>query len=336
MILGWIDEAVRDGAAKQKACEVVGISRRTLQRWRRQGIGDDNRAGPRKKPKNALTEQEQANVLKILTSQEFRDKSPWQIVPVLADRGKYVASESTMYRLLRKADMQKHREPTREAHKRHRPDEFKATAPNQVWSWDITYLASEVRGAFFYLYMVVDIFSRKITADAVFESESGGHAADVLGEACHLEGVTKDQLVIHSDNGGPMKSATLIATLQSLGVANSYSRPMVSNDNAYSESLFRTVKCRPEYPRQPFKSLEDARCWVAQFVSWYNTEHLHSGIGFVTPKMRHQGLDREMLVKRRQVYAAARAENPDRWSGETRQWKYVEDVILNRGPELAR
>ena len=149
---------------------------------------------------------------------------------------------------------------------------------------------------------------------------------------CEREGVRRDQLVIHSDNGAPMKAATLLAFLQAIGVVPSFSRPSVSNDNPYSESLFRTTKYRPEYPRKPFESIEHARRWATWFVDWYNTEHRHSSIKFVTPKQRHLGEDVTILAKRAALYAEARARHPGRWTGQTRSWNHVEKVILNPAP----
>lgn len=329
MILGAIDEAIESGASQEAACETVDIAARTLQRWREQGIGDDNRAGPKTAPGNKLTEKERQEIVAVLNSEEFRDLSPWQIVPKLADEGRYMASESSMYRILHAEGLQKHRGRSRAPQKRKRPKELVATGPNQVWSWDITYLQTPVRGAFLYVYMVVDVFSRKIVAREVHDRECGELASRLLESACRREGVDRDQLVIHSDNGGPMKSATLLATLQALGVAASFSRPSVSNDNPFSESAYRTMKYRPEYPRKPFESLEAARSWVEAFVRWYNTEHQHSGVRFVTPEERHQGLDKEILEKRTRVYEAARARCPQRWSGRTRNWSRIEEVRLN-------
>lgn len=329
MILGLIIEAVEAGATEAAASAAIEISSRTLQRWRRRGVGDDNRAGPKTTPGNKLSASERREVISMLTSEEYRDLSPWQIVPKLADQDCYIASESTMYRILREEDMQHHRAPTAEPQKRNRPDELVATAPNQVWSWDITYLASPVRGAFYYAYMITDVFSRKIVGWTVEECEDGAVAARLLAASCKSEGAALNELSLHSDNGGPMKSATLLATLQSLGVAASFSRPSVSNDNPFSESLFRTVKCRPQYPRGPFASLEAARSWFLWFVNWYNTEHQHSGISFVTPDQRHRGIDEEILENRRAVYAAAKSRNPERWTGNTRDWSRVSQVKLN-------
>lgn len=335
MILGLVAEAVDAGASHEAACESAGISARSLQRWRSKGIGDDNRAGPITEPGNKLSKKERQKVLSALNSEEYRDLSPWQIVAKLADQGLYVASEATMYRILHEEQMQNHRERSREPQKRYRPDELVATAPNQVWSWDITYMASPVRGAFYYAYMVIDVFSRKIVAKAVHDCECGELAAQLIEAACQREGVDRNQLVIHSDNGSPMKCATLLAKLLDLGVATSFSRPSVSNDNPFSESLFRTTKYRPEYPKGSFESLKAAREWVRWFVAWYNTEHQHSGISFVTPDERHSGLDIQILKKRESVYAAAKARHPERWSGKTRDWSRVDEVRLNPNLEAA-
>lgn len=266
-------------------------------------------------------------ILAVVNRPEYRDLSPKQIVPRLADAGEYLASESTIYRLLRRTHQQHHRE--RSQAPRPRPRELVATGPNQVWSWDITYLPSPVRGVFYYLYMVMDVWSRKIVGWTVRESESAEYAAQLIEKACLAEGVRPDELTLHADNGGPMKASTLCAKLDLLNVRMSYSRPRVSNDNPYSESLFRTVKYRPEYPRGPFTSLESAGEWVESFVAWYNCDHRHSGIRFVTAEERHAGRDREVLERRKVVYAEARSRHPERWTGRTRNWKPIETVRLN-------
>lgn len=327
MILGLLDEAVAAGARQAKACEIVGVDARTLQRWREQGIGEDRRAGPRTAPGNKLSAAEEQRILEVVNAPEHRDLSPKQIVPRLADEGQYLASESTIYRLLRRADQQHHR--GRSQAPRPRPHELVATGPNQVWSWDITYLPSPVRGLFFYLYLVMDVWSRKIVGMCVQASEDGAFAALLIEEACRVEGVDPGELHLHADNGAAMKSSTLLAKLNELQVSPSYSRPRVSDDNPYSESLFRTVKYRPEYPRGPFASLEAARAWAEDFVGWYNDEHRHSGIRFVTPAQRHGGHDQTILARRDVVYAAARAKHPERWTGATRDWRPVRIVRLN-------
>jgi transposase InsO family protein len=184
--------------------------------------------------------------------------------------------------------------------------------------------------------MVEDVFSRKIVGWAVHETECNEHAARLLEESCAREGIARDRLVLHSDNGSPMKGATILATLQRLGVVTSFSRPRVSDDNPYSESLFRTLKYRPEYPGRGFASLDDARAWVCAFVRWYNTEHRHSAIRFVTPEQRHSGQDKDLLSERHQVYEAARRRHPDRWSRATRNWSPIEQVVLNPAPHDSR
>ena len=334
MILGLVYEALDGGARQSKACEILELDERTVQRWRAQGIGEDRRCGPRTTPNNKLSALERKEVLRTVNSVEFQNLSPKQIVPQLASRGKYLASESTMYRILRQENQLAHRAASTPPRKRYRPTEYTATGPNEVWSWDITFLKSPIRGEFFRLYMVMDVWSRKIVDWAVHRNETSDHASELLNRACEREQITRDGLVVHSDNGSPMKGATLLATFQELGIVPSYSRPRVSDDNPYSEALFRTVKYRPEYPTQPFASIEAARAWVARFVAWYNYEHLHSGIRYVTPVQRHCGEDVAILQKRDQVYQQARNRNPERWSGKTRNWSHIKEVVLNPEPQI--
>lgn len=331
MIRQLIDEAVAAGARRKVACEFIGLTARTLERWAEHD--DDRRHGPNTVPANKLSETERRKLLAVATSAEFRDQSPKQIVPRLADRGEYLASESTFYRVLHDEDMQHHRARSRPSVSR--PHEHTASAPWQVASWDITYLPSLVRGQFFYLYLVEDVWSRKILGWAVHEEESAELAA-ALVDRIRLDagGIDLRGWVLHSDNGGPMKGATMLATLQRLGVVPSFSRPGVSDDNPFSEALFRTLKYCPRYPSKSFASLEEARAWVARFVVWYNQEHQHSGIGYVTPAARHAGDDIAILAARRAVYQRARRRHPARWAGDTRQWERPPTVTLN--PENRR
>ena len=337
MITKLIDDAVKAGARLERSCEVMGLAPRTLQRWQRQGEQNfDRRFGPKTEPSNKLSKAERKHVLEAANRPEHRDRSPKQIVPQLADEGIYIASESTFYRILKQEDALHHREPSR-PRSQSRPPEHVATGPLKLWSWDITYLRSPVRGAFYFLYMVEDVWSRKIVGWAVHEEESMNLSSQLIDETATRLGCVRSQLVLHSDNGGPMKGATMLATLDRLGITPSFSRPRVSDDNPYSESLFRTLKYRPEYPRGAFKSLEAAREWVEGFVAWYNTEHLHSAIGFVTPDDRHQARDKKIFKKRNRVYREARNRNPQRWSGKTRKWEHHEVVRLNpeRGKSVA-
>lgn len=328
MILAAVQEAQQAGARFVRCAEVVRIDARTLQRWKRHPTGEDGRKGPRSAPHNRLSEEERREVLALLTSREFCDLSPKQIVPRLADRGIYVASESTMYRLLREAKLAAHRGRER-PRQMARPTELTAEGPNQVWSWDITYLKSPIRGCFYYLYLIVDVWSRKTVGWCVHDRECSELASELVAAAIESERANPEGLTLHQDNGGPMKGASLKATLEALGVLASYSRPRVSDDNPFSEALFRTLKYRPEYPTKPFSSLPHARKWVTEFVTWYNSEHLHSGIGFVTPEERHQGRDLALLARRKAVYERAKARNPERWSGATRAWKNDATVTLN-------
>jgi transposase InsO family protein len=328
MIIELIDEAVKSGARREKACALLGLSARGVDRWRPANGGEDRRAGPAAVPTHALTDEERKLVLDTANRPEFRNLSPRQIVPLLADRGEYIASESTFYRVLREAGQLAHRQHARPT-RRHRPKEHVARGPNEVWSWDITYLRSPVRGVFFYLYLAVDVWSRKIVGWSVRHEESAEYARDFITQAFDGEGVDPKKLVLHADNGGPMKGSTLLSTLQRLGVVPSFSRPSVSDDNPYSEALFRTMKYRPGYPRRPFGSFEDALRWVDGFVAWYNDEHLHSGIRYVTPSDRHARRDRPILTRRHDVYTAAKKRAPRRWSRHTRNWTPVGAVYLN-------
>jgi transposase InsO family protein len=240
-----------------------------------------------------------------------------------------LASESTFYRILREEKQLTHRRSERPAQTRTKPRAICATAPNQLYSWDITYLPSVIRGQFFYLYLFVDIFSRKIVGWQVYEEENSTLAGELLRDLCQREGIQAEQLILHSDNGSPMKGSTMLATLQQLGVMPSFSRPSVSNDNPYSESLFKTLKYRPTYPLKPFADVTEARQWVTKLVEWYNHEHRHSAIRFVTPAQRHEGLDGKLLDNRKVVYEAARAKHPQRWSGSSRNWQKIQTVHLN-------
>lgn len=328
MIVGLVEEAVRAGARRDKACEVIGLCARTLARWCAEGGGKDGRAEAGVSPAHKLTEAEKAQIVAHATSSEYRDLSPRQIVPLLADKGIYVASESSFYRVLHEAGLMTHREPSRPRTNR-RPPEHVATAPNTVWSWDITYLRSPVRGIYYYLYLVIDVFSRKVVACAVHDVESAELASNLVERACEREGVVRDTLVLHADNGGPMKGSTMLTTLQRLGVVASFSRPSVSDDNPFAEAIFRTLKYRPGYPKKPFVDLPAATAWVDGFVRWYNSEHLHSGIRFVRPSDRHEGRENAILAARHGLYTKAKARAPRRWTRETRNWTPVGAVRLN-------
>lgn len=325
-----IEEAVMAGARKFKACDEMDISVRTYQRWTESGrVKVDGRPEAiRPTPANKLTSDERAAVVEVANSPAYKSLPPSQIVPALADQGRYLASESSFYRVLREYGMQQHR--GRQQAPETRPlSTHRATGPNQVWCWDITWLPGPVKGLFYYLYLVLDLYSRKIVGWEIYEEESSELSSVLIKKAYLREGVAGKPLVLHSDNGSPMKGASLMETLYHLGVMESYSRPRVSNDNAYAEALFRTFKYRPGYPYQGFATLEKARDWVLEFVHWYNHEHKHSGLKFISPAERHSGLSDEIMQNRKSIYAAARRANPNRWSGEIRNWDLPESVWLN-------
>jgi transposase InsO family protein len=304
----------------------MGIDVKTFKRWKIEI--QDKRKGPLTAPANKLTAEEVSEIIRVSTSKDYMDLPPSKIVPTLADKGIYIASESSFYKILNLNNLLNHRGKSKPRNS-HYPSPLVATAPNQIYSWDITYLRSPISGVFYYLYMFMDIFSRKIVGFKIHECESMDYSSKLIEEICFQEKISKDQLILHSDNGGAMKGATMLATLQKLGVIPSFSRPKVSDDNPFSESLFKTLKYCPEYPSRPFGSIEEATGWVEKFVYWYNNIHLHSGIKFVTPSSRHEGKDLAILENRKIVYQRAKIKNPNRWSGAIRNWDKIEKVYLN-------
>lgn len=331
LFVDWIREAVTAGARRWRACEEVGFSLRTLQRWT---VGktvktDARTTCVRPEPINKLSEVERQHLLNVCNSAEYAQLPPSQIVPRLADKGIYIASESTFYRVL-KAHDQCHRRGRAQAPGKHKaPTSYRAEAANQVWSWDITYLPTPVRGQFYYLYLFEDIYSRKAVGWDVYEQESGELAASLLQRIVMTEQCFANPPVLHSDNGAPMKSLTLLSKMYDLGITPSRGRPRVSNDNPYSESLFRTLKYCPQWPADGFATIDAAREWVREFIGWYNNHHCHSRIRFVTPAQRHRGEDKIILKKRHELYERAKQERPERWSGDTRNWEPVGIVNLN-------
>ncbi len=328
-----ITDAVATGARKRQACAEVGITLRTLERWVADGAvrADRRPQAVRPPPSNKLTEAERAEVLRVVNEPRFASRPPTQIVPSLADEGKYLASESSFYRILREANQLKHRGRARAPQARAVPRHC-AQAPNQLYAWDITYLPGPIQGMFFFLYLVLDVFSRKIVAYEVHEAvrrtcrtthRAGGATRRHRGQ--NARGATQD-------NGSPMKASTYLAKLAELGIRPSYSRPGVSDDNAYAESLFRTCKYRPQYPGA-FASLEEARAWMLRFTRWYNHSHKHRNLKFVSPAQRHRGEDAALFAKRTTVYEQARAKHPARRSRGIRNWSLPTEVWLNRPAE---
>ena len=331
-----IDEAVKNGARLNKACSVLNVTERTYYRWinlnKEHGTFDDRRLyADHSNPANKLSADERQKILDTVNEECFANMPPCEIVPALADEGVYIASESTFYRVLREEKMQNHRGRSAEPGKHGKPTSYTATAPNQVWTWDITYLHGPVKGIFHYLYLIVDLFSRDIVGWEIWPEESADHASELIRRTCIAqERFSTTPLVLHSDNGSPMKGATMLETLYALGITPSNSRPRVSNDNPYSESLFKTLKYRPNYQPKGFENLEDARNWCKIFVHWYRYEHHHSGIKFLTPAERHAGKSEEILNNRHKVYEAAKLAHPERWnSRKTRNWTNITEAHLN-------
>ena len=329
-----IEVAHRDGARLRLACEVAGIDVRTLQRWKcGDGLlaGDGRPDAVRPLPAHALTPRERQRLLEVANEPRFADMPPARIVPALADEGVYLASESSLQRVLRAQGQTQHRGRARSPRKSRPPTTHVAGAPRQLWCWDMTFLPAAVLGRWFYLYLILDVYSRKIVGFEVHDSDDADHAAHLLKRTALAEGIhaMANKPVLHGDNGSTLKATSVLAMLYWLGVKPSYSRPRVSDDNAFVESLFRTAKYRPEFPDRGFADLGAARAWAAHFVHWYNHEHRHSGIRYVSPAQRHAGADREILAARHELYMQARARNPRRWSGATRNWTPIEAVTLN-------
>ena len=322
------------GARLVQVCEIAGIDARTLQRWNaHEGLakGDGRPAAVRPTPSHALSIEERTKLLNVANEPRFCTVPPARIVPMLADEGVYLASESTFARVMRDHGQTAHRGHAKAPKARRPPTTHIATAARQVWCWDMTYLPATVIGRWFHLYLILDLYSRKIVGWEVHANDSSDHAAHLVRRTALAEGIAAltNKPVLHGDNGSTLKATTVLAMLEWLGVKPSYSRPRVSDDNAYAESLFRTAKYRPEFPAKGFATLEAARQWGAAFVHWYNVEHKHSGIRYVSPQQRHSGEDHGILAARHALYTTAKKSHPARWSGKTRNWQPIGAVTLN-------
>jgi putative transposase len=329
-----IDAAHEAGARMHLACETVGIDLRTLQRWKaHQGLekGDGRPHAERPMPSHALSEAERERLIAVANEPRFAAVPPARIVPMLADEGIYLASESSFSRVLRDAGQNAHRGRAKAPQTMRPPTTHIATAPAQVWCWDMTYLPAKVQGRWFHLYLILDLYSRKIVGWEVHAKDDAGHAAHLVRRTALAEGIASlsSKPVLHGDNGSTLKATTVLGMLHWLGIKPSYSRPRVSDDNAYAEALFRTAKYRPEFPERGFADLDVARSWAAKFVRWYNFDHRHSGIRYVTPAQRHAGQDRAILDARHALYERARQQHPARWSRTTRNWQHIDAVTLN-------
>jgi putative transposase len=292
-----------------RACEVLRLSRSALYRARR----------PRSTPavletpggRRALSAEEKEVVRATLNSERFQDDAPREVYATLLDEGTYLCSVPTMYRILREnREIRERRDQLR--HPTYAAPELLATAPNQVWTWDITKLLGPVKWVYFYLYVLLDLFSRFVVGWLIAERESTELAQVLMAESCARQAIPPHQLTIHADRGGPMTAKPLALLLADLHVTESHSRPHLSNDNPFSEAQFKTLKYQPDYPER-FGSQADARTWAQRFFPWYNFEHHHSGIGLMTPAAVHYGQAAQLWQNRQAVLHQAYAVHPERF-----------------------
>jgi putative transposase len=331
-IIAEICEEAKKNKVRQKIiCYGIGIEARTLQKWKKEGYADRRKGAP-KQVHNKLTESEEHRILYKACSMKYKDKTPGEMVADLAERGEYIGSVKSIYRVFKRTNLILLNRRQRRKSKAVLA-EIKATRSNEQWSWDISYLKTAVKGKYFYLYLITDIWDRYIIGWEIHEEESGELARQLFEKISGRLNVSGIKL--HSDNGGPMKSTTFRAVLEKLEVLQTFSRPSVSNDNAFSESLFSTLKRNAGYPKK-FYTIEEAREWMARFVNWYNNEHMHSGLCYVTPAQRRKGEDREIFEKRNKTFDLARLAHPERWTGKTKVWEIEQEVFLKRGNQIKK
>jgi putative transposase len=289
------------------ACDVLQVPRSSVYRARQQ----ESAPWPTAEPVRALSEVEREAVHHTLNSERFADQAPREVYATLLDEGTYLCSPRTMYRVLDEhAEVRERRAQLR--HPAYAKPELLATGPNRVWSWDITQLLGPAKWTYYYLYVMLDIFSRYVVGWLIADRESGSLAERLIAEVCAKQQIAPDQLTIHADNGGPMIAKPVTLLMTDLGVSPSHSRPHVSNDNPFSEAQFKTMKYQPDYPDR-FGSTVDARTWAQTFFQWYNHEHHHSGIGFMTPAAVHYGAAARLFIDRQRTLAAAYAAHPERF-----------------------
>lgn len=291
------------------ACRSLDIARPTF--YRQLGIKIEEPPATRPAPPRTLSALERQEVLDVLHTDRFMDKAPTEVYATLLDEGIYHCSVRTMYRILGEAG-ENHERRDQARHPKYKAPELLATAPNQVWSWDITKLLGPVKWSYFYLYVILDIFSRYVVGWMVAPQESSALAKRLIAQTCEKQNVVPGQLTIHADRGSSMKSKPVALLLADLGITKSHSRPHVSDDNPYSESQFKTLKYRPGFPDR-FGSIQDSRSFCQDFFPWYNCEHRHSGIGLLTPEMVHYGKAEAVISQRQIVLSSAFDEHPERF-----------------------
>jgi putative transposase len=309
-------------------CRALGVPRASWYRHHRPAAVAFG-PKPRRKPSpRALTPLERQTVLDVLNEPQFQDKAPGEVHATLLDQGRYLCSERTMYRILA-ANEQVRERRKQLRHPEYTKPELLATGPNQVWSWDITKLKGPEKWTYFYLYVILDIFSRYVVGWMVALGESAGLAKQLIAETCEKEGILPDSLTIHADRGSAMTSLAVAQLLANLGVTKTHSRPHVSDDNPYSESQFKTLKYRPDFPKR-FACLATALAHCREFFPWYNHEHRHAGIALLTPADLHSGRGAEVLAARGLVLVAAYSRNPERFvNGRPKAGKVPDAAWIN-------
>jgi len=307
------------------ACASLGVPRSSFYRARQ----SQSEPKPRPTPERALTAEEKEVVRQTLNSERFQDSAPRQVYATLLDDGEYLCSWRTMYRILDEyQEVRERRNQLR--HPNYTKPELLATGPNQLWSWDITKLKGPAKWTYYYLYTILDVFSRYVPGWLIAECESATLAKQLIAESCAKQGIELGQLTLHADRGSAMISKTVAQLLADLGVTKTHSRPYVSNDNPYSEAQFKTMKYRPGFPER-FGSIQDARAWARTFFHWYHHEHHHSGLGLLTPATVHYDQAQIVLERRQKVLQAAYAAHPERFvRGEPKPPSLPTEVWINK------
>lgn len=317
-----------------KACQALEVSRATVYRRRSRGKIEEHTKKARQAPTHALSSEERQAVLEVLNSERFMDMAPREVYATLLDEGIYLCSISTFYRILAGEQQVRERRKQR-SHRHYQKPELLATDPNQVWSWDITKLKGPTKWNYFYLYVIIDIYSRYVVGWTVSDRESASLARQLIQETCEKQEIVEDQLTIHSDRGASMKSKTVAQLLGELGVTKSFSRPYVSNDNPFSESHFKTLKYRPEFPDR-FGCPTDSIIFCREFFTWYNQQHHHTALGLLTPEAVHYGRATQIIEDRRNVLQAAYEKNPGRFRNKVPCPPPLPEAVWINPPEVVK
>jgi len=300
-------EQLAESVSVSAACQALGVPRSSLYRARQ----PKKARQPRPTPERALSQEEKVQVRQVLNSERFQDSAPRQVYATLLDEGEYLCHWRTMYRILDEHGEVRERRNQLQ-HPTYAKPELLATGPNQLWSWDITKLKGPAKWTYYYLYVILDVFSRYVVGWMVAEREAASLAEKLIAQTCVKQGIDSDQLTLHADRGSSMRSKSVAQLLADLGITKTHSRPYTANDNPYSESQFKTMKYRPDFPER-FDSVADARSWAREFFRWYNHDHRHSGLGLMTPATVHHGQAEAVRQQRQQVLLVAYAAHPERF-----------------------